>query len=176
MGYRVAVVHGADPKQIHAQNRAHGAADLYNQRKARIVVTTGRYEADELAQIVFKDGVPPSAIRTETKSRTTYQNLRALVSEIFPSLEDATHRFELVYLISQEWHRPRLLYVARHVLGNRYPYEFYPALDGRSEDEVNADANLERPKFLVDRASLLVPVFGGMINSAAYWAFSRVHR
>lgn len=175
MNYQVAVVHGAYPKQVHAQNRAHAGADLNKEGKAHIIITTGKHEANDLAQIVFKDGVPENAIRKETKSTTTYQNLRNLASEIFPEIEDANHHFELAYLISQEWHRDRLLYVARHVLGRRYPHEFYPAVDGReNQEEIDADARLEKLKMLVDRTTLFLPLGGGSLNSLAYYVLSKV--
>ncbi len=176
MLYRVAVVHGANPKQVHAQNRAHAGADLFKEGKVQVVITTGRNEANDLAQIVCNDGVPSNTIRTETKSRTTYQNLRNFVLELFPQLEDTTHHLELAYLISQSWHGNRLLYVARHVLGTRYPHEFYPAIDGRNQEEIDADSSLERYKMWVDKATLKVPVVGGLINSSAYWALSRVRK
>lgn len=176
MNYKIAVVHGANPKQVHAQNRAHAGANLYKEGKVHVVVTTGRYEAGDLAQIVLKDGVPENAIRLETKSKTTYQNLRNLVSETFPSLEDSDHRLELAYLISQEWHEPRLLYIARHVLGRRYHHEFYAVEDGRKDDEKNSDIALERYKIWVDRTTISLPWVGGLVNSLAYLALSKVRR
>lgn len=176
MDYRVAVVHGANPKQAHAQNRAHGGADLYKEGKAHVVVTTGRHEADDLAQIVFKDGVPENAIRTETKSKTTWENLKNLAADIFPQLEDANHSFELAYLISQEWHRDRLLYVAWHALGDRYPHRFYAVPDGRNGQEIDADARLENYKMLVEKVTLPIPFMGGSFNSSAYWILSKMRR
>lgn len=176
MNYKAAVVHGANPKQIHAQNRAHAGASLYKEGKVHVIVTTGKYEADELAQIVLLDGVPENAIRTEAKSRTTYQMLRNMVSEIFSELEDSNHTLQMSYFVSQQWHADRLMYVAHHVIGSRYPYVFHPVPDGRRQEEVDADIRLERIKMLVDSTTLFLPVGRGLLNSLAYHTLSAIRR
>jgi uncharacterized SAM-binding protein YcdF (DUF218 family) len=73
--YNVALVHGADPGQVHGQNRARLGVKLYVTSQAEKVIVAGKREADGLAQIVMDGGVPQSDIIQESGSLTTVQGL-----------------------------------------------------------------------------------------------------
>jgi uncharacterized SAM-binding protein YcdF (DUF218 family) len=167
MSYKVAVVNGADPRQVHARNRAQAAADLYKSGRVSKVITTGKGEANELAQIVSMEGIPPGDIMKETRSETTYQSLKN-VTKILDDLSQELGPLELAYLISQEWHRSRVLHIAARVLGVKYPYEFHAASDGRTKDYISRDAGLERVKMAFDNVTLSVPLLGELVNSLGY--------
>ena len=168
----MAVVHGCSPERPYFSFRAHQGARLYHEGKANKIITTGKEEAEHLADILWEDGVDHKDIITENNSRTTLGNLLYSM-EIINSLANGRGGNIGIYLVSQEWHRPRILYQASHVLW-QYPFEFSAALDPRDPKEIAKDIEQENKLLLVDRLTLPVPLIGMPVNRFAYWAAGKV--
>ncbi len=144
MSYKVALILGRDPPNaIEARNRAHAGAGLYNAGLVSRLITTGKNgEARTLAEILHSDGVPYEAIIIEPFSRSTIENLR-FASDILGSMDGP---IKGVYIISQEWHWPRIQDYLSPDTNWNYPYEFCPAEDGRPDEEIQREIELEMKK------------------------------
>jgi uncharacterized SAM-binding protein YcdF (DUF218 family) len=124
-----------DPEMYAAADRVWHGARLYRAGKAPIVILSGSGE-ERSSRILLRDlGVPPNAIRTEGRSRNTYENAlqtRALL---------ATLGARRVLLVTSAWHMRRA-----HWLFSRAGVEALPAA-------TDYEATLERTR--PDRWDLL---------------------
>ena len=103
------------PSPVFAARLDH-AAELYADGLAPVVVVTGgRQEGDAVTEARSADaylqqrGVPASALRLETTSRTSYENIAASARIL------QAEGLEEVLLVSDGWHLRRAASIARDV-------------------------------------------------------------
>ena len=163
----IGVVHGANPQKAHAQNRADGAIKLYRNGIITKIISTGKYEAEPLAERMIDARVSEADIIIENRSRSSYENflyLRELL-DTHPDLQGQ----RLSYLISQSWHRDRIYLLATGILREER-FVFYPVPDGRDGEEIKSEVKAEKVKYFFDLVSLRMPgSFGHRFNNFALW-------
>ena len=110
-----AAQYGGRPSPVFAARLDH-AADLYARGLAPVVVVTGgRQEGDVVTEARSADaylqqrGVPPDALRLETTSRTSYENIAASARILLGE------GLEQVILVSDGWHLARAAAIAEDV-------------------------------------------------------------
>ena len=106
-----AAVWAAGPSPTLLRRARHGAA-LVLRGEADLLVGTGGLgrhppaEGDLIADIARAEGVPEAAIRAETASRTTWENL-ALSLPLLPGPD--------ALIVTDGWHMARALMIARRL-------------------------------------------------------------
>jgi vancomycin permeability regulator SanA len=153
----VIVIHGAGiypdgSLQPHTQARADKGIEANKTLPVDKIIVCGKNEAVHIKEYMTENDVEEEKIQVEPCSFSTLSNL--LYSECLLSIfESGGNPIKKVFLISNYWHGPRLMYDAEKILRGRN-IEFLPAEDPRSEEEIRRDERWERIKFVSDKMLL----------------------
>lgn len=116
-----AAVWGNEPSPVFRERINHGINLYKNANVSKIIFTGGVGEGDELAEAIVgqnyavANGVKLGDILTETRSRTTYQNLENALEVA------AEHKLTKFLIVSDPLHMKRSVLMAKHLRMDAYP-------------------------------------------------------
>ncbi|MBD2447111.1 YdcF family protein [Nostoc sp. FACHB-152] len=116
-----AAVWGNEPSPVFRERINHGINLYKNANVSKIIFTGGVGESDELAEAIVgknyavANGVKAAEILTETRSRTTYQNLKNALEVI------SGHNLTKFLIVSDPLHMKRSVLMAKHLGMDAYP-------------------------------------------------------
>ena len=161
------LVYGANPKEIHAINRAKTGANLYKAGGVNQIYVGGKNEAEDLAHIIAKENIPDIAIVTLTEAETTFQTVEHYKKRVeMEGILKTCH-------ISQAWHIDRIGVIIDYLLKKHPRGILYAVQDGRDSEAVEQDIRLEKKKMIFEKITVLLP-FTGLINAAGYKAMRNI--